>query len=124
MTSTSTKKSVFSYLAQVDTFFLYPIIFSLITLILLLASYFIASPYLPSKIPLLYSLTWGQAQLVTKSQFMILPALVVLLTLINCILAWQLHPSQIVLKRILMVSLVLINSIFLIGGIKILTLFV
>lgn len=58
--------------------------------------------FLPPKLPLFYSLPWGEKQLATPTQFFILPAAVVLITLINLGLSWQLHPSQLFFKKILL----------------------
>lgn len=92
----------------------------------ILVSSFLAIFYnqLPSKLPLFYSLPWGEAQLVAKQQFLILPAVLILMGLINGFLAYQLHPAHLVLKKIIMGSLLLISSIILITAIRILIIFI
>lgn len=80
--------------------------------------------HLPQELPLFYSLPWGDAQLGNTGQFIILPSTVLLITLTNLIISWHLHPSQIVVKRILSFSSVVIALLFLISAIKIIFTFV
>lgn len=59
---------------------------------------------LPPKIPLFYSLPWGEQQLVSALQFVILPAIVILIGLINLIISLLLHPSQLIVKILLHIT--------------------
>ncbi|MBI2334223.1 hypothetical protein HYU96_00265 [Candidatus Daviesbacteria bacterium] len=62
---------------------------------------------LPEPLPLFYSLPWGERQLASHAQFLIIPATIVLIALVNLIVSHQLHPSQSFLKIALhLVSLV------------------
>ncbi len=79
--------------------------------------------FLPPKIPLFYSLPWGDSQLGSKEQLLILPAIIVLITLSNLIISWQLHPSQFFFKKILIFSSMLISLILTITFIKIVFIF-
>lgn len=79
---------------------------------------------LPPKLPLFYSLAWGETQLVQKQQFFILPAVMLLIGLINLSLASQLHSGQTVLKRMLILSVLVISIIIFITAFKILTIFI
>jgi len=79
--------------------------------------------FLPPKIPLFYSLPWGDSQLGSKEQLLILPAIIVLITLSNLIISWQLHSSQIFFKKILIFSSVLISLILTITFFKIVLIF-
>ncbi|MBI2017582.1 hypothetical protein HYS92_00880 [Candidatus Daviesbacteria bacterium] len=79
---------------------------------------------LPEKLPLFYSLAWGEIQLASHEQFFILPASIILVTLINLFLSWQLHPSQIFLKKILLASSVIISIILSITFLKIVFIFI
>lgn len=79
---------------------------------------------LPPKLPLFYSLAWGETQLVQKSQFFILPAVILLIGLINLSLASQLHPAQTALKRMLILSVLVISIIIFITAFKILAIFI
>lgn len=99
------------------------IIFSVLSCLFIANLYLIFYPYLPDKLPLFYSLSWGQSQLVSKQQMFILPAVVALVTLINSLFSSQLHPSQYALRRILMLGLICFNIIVLVAAIKILLIF-
>ncbi len=79
---------------------------------------------LPPKLPLLYSLSWGDPQLVSSQQLFIIPSIIVLITLVNLILTWQLHPSQIFFKRILLFSSLLVSVILTITFFKIVFVFI
>lgn len=107
-----------------DKFVLFPLISSLISILAIVGLYLVFLNNLPSKLPLLYSLPWGQSQLVSKQQFLLLPAVLIFINLINSLLSLQLHPVQFILKRMLMISLVLINLMVLITAIKILLIFI
>ncbi len=74
---------------------------------------------LPSKLPLFYSVTWGEGQLAAKTQFLILPASIIFITLLNLIISWQLHPSQSFFKQILIFSPITAGLILAITFIKI-----
>lgn len=79
---------------------------------------------LPSKLPLFFSLAWGENQLVGLSQFFILPFTIFLVFLINLIIAWHLHPSQIIIQRILSVSSAIISFLILVTTFRILYIFI
>ncbi len=78
---------------------------------------------LPPKLPLFYSLLWGETQLVQKEQFFILPAVMLLIGLINMAIASQLHPAQIALKRMLILSMLGFAIIIFISSVKVITIF-
>ncbi len=92
----------------------------------LLISLFIAfsAKFLPSKLPLFYSLPWGEKQLVNHSQLLIIPATISLVALSNLILSWQLHPTQTLFKNILLFSSLLISLILTMTLIKIILIFI
>lgn len=79
--------------------------------------------FLPPKIPLFYSLSWGEAQLANHQQFFIIPASIILIDLINLSLIWHLHPSQKFFKKMLIMSSLIITLIFLTTFIKIFLIF-
>lgn len=79
---------------------------------------------LPREIPLFYSLSWGDQQLGDLWQFLILAALPFLISLTNMIISWQLHPSQILFKRILAVYSAVITLLFLLTAVKIVLIFI
>lgn len=79
---------------------------------------------LPSKLPLFYSLPWGDSQLVNHRQLLIIPAGISLITLFNLIISWQLHPSQLFFKKILLVASLLISLVLTITFIKIILIFI
>lgn len=80
--------------------------------------------FLPTKLPLFYSLPWGETQLATPKQFLIIPAIILLLSLINISIARSLHPQQVLLKKIISLSTILISIILVITIIKIIFIFI
>lgn len=113
-----------SLVGRQDPFFLLPISTTVIGAILITMTYLIFYKTISTKIPLFYSLAWGEAQLATKQQFLILPSALLLIGLINSAIAWNLHSSQHVLKRILMSSCIFIDLIFFVAAIKILSIYI
>lgn len=106
-----------------DKFIILPLFFSAFSIVLLLILLLVFYSHLPDRLPLFYSLSWGEAELVKKDRFFLLPTILLLLTLVNFFITSQLHSLQYILKRILMLSLVLIDLIFLVTTIKILLIF-
>lgn len=96
-------------------------IISVFVIITLFAYYY---PALPSRLPLFYSLSWGESQLVAKQQFFLLPTVLVLINVVNMFIAFHLHEIQYVLKRILTLALIFIDLAIIITTIKIMTIFV
>lgn len=101
----------------------------LITLPLLLAliiTLFIAifARILPPRLPLFYSLPWGDSQLVNIQQLLILPASIALITLFNLIISWQLHATQNLFKKILQFCSLLVSLILTITFLKIVLIFI
>lgn len=80
--------------------------------------------FLPSKLPLFYSLPWGEKQLATTRQFFIIPAIITLITLVNLVISHQLHMSQSFLKKVLLASSLVASVIVTITFIKIIFLFI
>lgn len=74
---------------------------------------------LPPRLPLFYSLPWGDGQLATHQQLLIIPASIALITLLNLVLSWQLHPSQSFFKKVLIFSSIVVSLILTIAFIKI-----
>lgn len=111
------------WMSSQDRYYLASSIFTLISVIIILSLYLVSVNVLPTRLPLFYSLPWGQSELTNKSSLLILPAIITSVALMNMLLAWQLHSSQYVLKRILLMSTILIDLIILIAAIKIVFLF-
>lgn len=111
------------WMSSQDRYYLAYGIFTLISVIIILSIYLFSVNVLPTRLPLFYSLPWGQSELANKSSLLILPAIITTVALINMLLAWQLHSSQYVLKRILLMSTILIDLIILIAAIKIVFIF-
>lgn len=97
-----------------------PLIFALIMILFIL----IFSKALPPKLPLFYSLPWGEKQLVSTQQLLIVPAIIILITLCNLVISWQLHSSQIFFKKILLFSSLLVSLILIITFFKIILIFI
>ena len=95
-------------------------------LIALLISLFIAfsTKFLPPKLPLFYSLPWGEQQLAQNQQLLIIPAIMALIALCNLLISWQLHPQQTFFKKILLFSSILVSLILTITFLKIVLIFI
>jgi hypothetical protein len=79
---------------------------------------------LPPQLPLYYSLPWGEKQLVSISEFVVLPGSIVLISLVNLFISAQLHSSQLVIKRTLSVASLSIALILLVTALKIIYTFI
>lgn len=99
---------------------LFPLALSLIVTLTIMT----VLKFLPSKLPLFYSLPWGEGQLATHQQLLIIPASIVLITPLNLIISWQLHPSQSFLKKVLLISSAIASLILTISLIKIILMFI
>lgn len=96
------------------------LVFALIILIILGVNF----KNLPPKLPLFYSLPWGENRLISSSQFIILPILIVLVTLINLTTSWHLHSSQLLIKRILAASSLVVSLLILTTALRIINIFI
>lgn len=83
----------------------------------------ISVKFLPPKLPLFYSLPWGEQQLAQNGQLFIIPAIMALVTLCNLIISWQLHPAQVFFKKMLLFSSMLVSLILTITFLKIVFIF-
>lgn len=117
------KQKLFHFLKFSDKFFLIPLFISLFTTLLITLLIFIFFNQLPFRLPLFYSLPWGEAQLVSKQQIFLLPIVLMVIILVNSFIVSQLHPLQKVLKKLLMFNLIFIDLIILITFLKILFIF-
>lgn len=79
---------------------------------------------LPHKLPLFYSLSWGENQIATPAQFYIIPAIIILISLINLSIYAQLHPTQIFFKKILQIASLVSSIILTITFLKIILIFI
>lgn len=79
---------------------------------------------LPPKLPLFYSLPWGEGQLAIHLQFFTIPTILILITLLNFAILWYLHPSQVFFKKVLAVASLLITLIFTVTFAKIVYIFI
>lgn len=99
--------------------------FTLVLLSLLMTLFIvIAFRFLPPKLPLFYSLPWGEKQLAGKFQLLIIPAIIISVAFFNLIISRQLHPSQVFFKKILLFSSILISLILTITFLKIIFIFI
>lgn len=95
------------------------------TLAALMAAVTLLFPrFLPERLPLFYSLPWGERQLVSHLQFLIIPATAVLVILINLTAKKQLHASQAFLKLTLDLTSFIVTVILLITFLKIILIFI
>ncbi len=81
------------------------------------------SNQLPTRLPLFYSLPWGETELVSLGQLLILPAIIVLIDLVNLIINWQLTSDQKLFKQILTLVSIVTSLILTISYLKIITIF-
>lgn len=84
----------------------------------------ISTKFLPPKLPLFYSLPWGEKQLATHVQLLIIPAAITLVTLANLMISWQLHSKQVFFKKILIFSSILVSLILTITFLKVVLIFI
>ena len=106
-----------------DPIVFYSTLSTFIFFFLTITTFLLTLPNLPQKLPLFYSLAWGENQLATPLQFIIIPLTIFLTLLVNLIISWHLHSSQIILKRILSISSVAISFLLFITVFKIIFLF-
>src|SRR5688500_9567699 len=85
---------------------------------------FVLSSFLPQQLPWFYSLAWGEKQLATQAQFLIIPASIAILTLFNLIIFWRIDRSQILLRKILLYSTIVATVIIMISFSKIILTFI
>ncbi|OGE14716.1 hypothetical protein A3F00_03450 [Candidatus Daviesbacteria bacterium RIFCSPHIGHO2_12_FULL_37_11] len=97
---------------------------SVITAIILGLFVFFSAGFLPKRLPLFYSLPWGEKQLATPQQFLIIPALIICISLINLMFSWQLHERQHFFMIILSVTSLITTIILAVSVIKVILLFV
>lgn len=97
-----------------------PILFSLLIALTIL----ILIRFLPPKLPLFYSLPWGEKQLAQNQQLLIIPGSIALLSLSNLIISWQLHHQQKFFQNILLFSSLLVSIILSITFFKIILIFI
>lgn len=121
MKSLSNKEVV--TLINTDKYSLFSVIFTAITILVLLTFFSLFIGSLPTKLPLFYSLPWGEGQLVPKSQFFMLPGILFVIGLVNLGIAAQLHSSQIILKRMLLITSIIVDLLVIISVIKIILIF-
>lgn len=74
---------------------------------------------LPPKLPLFYSLPWGNDQLASHQELLLIPAIIIMITLLNLVVSWQLHSSQSFFKGILVYSPLVISLLLIVTFIKI-----
>lgn len=117
-------KNAVQFFKKSDKYLLIPGLLCFVLTILITELFMFFYSQLPPRLPLFYSLPWGQQQLVDKQQFLILPAVLLLINLVNIFIAYHLHEVQTVLKRILLLSLVVVDLLILVTAVKILTIFV
>lgn len=80
--------------------------------------------FLPVNLPLFYSLPWGDSQLATREQYLLIPATLALINLINIVISHQLHPSQSFFKKILLLNPLIIGLILIISFVKVVLIFI
>src|SRR3989338_928976 len=82
-------------------FYLYLAILPSAVAVLLIFFIIIFFQFLPPRMPLFYSLPWGDLQLANRQQFFMLPTAIIIVNIINLFIIWHLHSSQRFFKNIL-----------------------
>lgn len=80
--------------------------------------------FLPLKIPLFYSMPWGEQQLAIFPQFLIMPLVATSLSLINLMIVWHLGKDEILLKKILLTTSLVICTTLILATVKIVLIFI
>lgn len=117
-------KKFTSFYSQQDPIIFWSNFLSLLFVLIILTLFAFNLNSLPSKLPLFYSLPWGDNQLVNLSQFIILPATAILVLLANLTISWHLHTSQVVAKRMLSASTALVSFLVLVTALRIIFIFI
>jgi hypothetical protein len=97
---------------------------AILAALLIMAFWAVNFPFLPTKLPLFYSLPWGERQLVSTTQFLILPGVIFLVIFINIIISWHLHKSQLLLKRMLALNSLVISILLLLTALRVIYTFI
>lgn len=118
------KQRLLQFYHSTDKLSFYTVLLGIVSALVLTLTLVISLPFLPSQLPLFYSLPWGTQQLSTHSQLFILPSLILLLTLLNLMISKSLHSVQKLLKQILAYSTLLISFLLLLTALKILFIFI
>lgn len=113
-----------SFWKSPDKYFVISILITVFSVVFITSFFAVYYSRLPDTLPLFYSVPWGENQLATKQQFLLLPIAMTLICLVNALIASQLHSVQYLLKRMLMFSLVIIDLIIVITALKILLIFI
>lgn len=79
--------------------------------------------FLPPKLPLFYSLPWGDEQFGSHIQFLIIPGTIILITLLNLTVSSHLHEQQLFFKKILLIGTLVSIPILTITFVKIVFIF-
>lgn len=117
-------KNLLTFYHRTDKIQFYSILASIVLMLVIINAYAFNYPNLPTQIPLFYSLPWGESQLAALPQFAILPFIIILAALVNTFLSWQLHESQIALKRLLCGGVLVIALLVTISALKILFIYI
>lgn|SRR3989344_2034901 len=101
----------------------YPLIFPISISLFLLFLILLLPKFLPPKLPLFYSLPWGDKQLGSINQFLIIPAVILIINLVNLLIIRQLHPQQVLFKTILFFASIFLSLILLITVLRVVMIF-
>ncbi len=117
-------KKFLDFYHRTDKIVFFAVVISLVLMLMVINIFAIYWSSLPSQIPLFYSLPWGDSQLAAIPQFVILPFIILLNTLINLLLSWQLHDSQNALKRLFCGASLVVAILITITALKIVFIYV
>lgn len=112
-------KNFQSFYKHEDRFIFWPISISVLLGCIITFIWAISLTSLPPQLPLFYSLPWGEPQLGSVYQFLVLPSVILIVILINSIISIQLHDSQLVIKRILAITSLIVSIIISVTALRI-----
>lgn len=115
---------IIHWLKYGDRYVVVTTIISILAILLISLSFFIVYAILPERLPLFYSKPWGEDQLVSKEGFMILPLIILIISSVNLMIFSQLHPTQKILKRVLLLNSALVSVMAFITTVNILIIFI
>lgn len=111
-------------LLHADRFLTIPVGITFFCILLITILLLILIGTLPQSVPLYYSLPWGTGQLAQKQQLFVLPIILTLTMFLNLGLYTQLHQTQFILKRMLLLNILAVDLIIFFATLKIISNFI
>ena len=116
--------SLYSNIHEQDPIEFWAIATSISFAVIIFALWVLNYPSLPTQLPLFYSLPWGEAQLGSKPQLLLLPSISLLICLVNLTIVWHLHRSLVTLRRTLLLAAAAVSLMMTLTLIGIVSIFI